>query len=138
MSLPLASLKPPTGTTPQARRIFAVVADGLAARGDLYAEDVFTIRDYATCVAEAALALEAGRKVRNVPGYNGQLVANPNFGEARAWMALARGFADDLGLSPGARAKWQRKGKGGRPKGAASAPDRAARRRQLTVLEGAG
>lgn len=134
MSLPLAELAPPTGTTPQARRVFAVVADGLAARGDLFAEDVYTIQAYATAVAEAQLALLAGRKARTVPGYNGQATANPNFGEARAWMAIARSLGDDLGLSPSARAKWQKKNRGGRPKGAASAADREARRAQLTVV----
>lgn len=134
MSLPVAELAPPAGMRADARRVFAHVARGLADRGDLFAEDVFTIAHYAECVAMAAASLKAGRRELLVRGYNGQDVANPLFGEARAWMTTARALASDLGLSPDARARWAKKRGGGRPKGATSAADREARRRQLTVV----
>ena len=118
----------------QARRVFREIADALGQRGDLFAEDRYEVVGYAECVAEAIASLRAARKARTVKGYNGQDVAHPGFGEARAFMGVARSYAEALGLSPGARAKWAKKGAGGRPKGSASAPDR--RRQQFTLVQG--
>lgn len=137
MSLPLSEMRPPTGMPSSARRVFQAVTEALADRGDLYAEDRFTIQLYAESVAEAIAALRRGQGAPITKGSKEQDREGVGFETARRFMVEARAFGAELGLSPGARAAWKRKHPGGRPKGAVSAADRVGRQ-QLTVVQGGG
>jgi len=126
----MGAMRPPDGLDATGRAAFRDAAAVLAAIGEDPELCAGAIRRYAAAVSEARLLEREWRAKEGVKGVRkgprGGIAPEPLLSAIDRAERRAQELAAELGLTPAARRRIGRQVQGGRPQGAASAPDRAA------------